>query len=91
MSYYNNNRDTLLLQYGSEFKQEGTPNLSQTDGIAPQFEMKALNELPIDKSGHIYAPRNWPVRGFMDSHMTYGMYWIFEAITKQDKGFVKRM
>ena len=80
-----------VYQYGSKFTADGVPHLNLTDGIAPQLPIKGLEFLDPTKSGRIFTPEDWPVKGFIDSHMVYGLYWIFETLKPNDLGYLKRM
>lgn len=79
------------FQYGCQFSESGVKNLYKTDGIAPQFEAKGLSTANCKQKGRLYKPEDWVVDGFVDSHMVYGLYWIFETIKVNQLGYVQRV
>ncbi len=73
-----------VWQYGSNEKDP----IWEQDGIAKQVAVKGIETISPDKGGRIYFPVDWPKRNFIDSHMLYNFDWIFDCISKGEKGYI---
>lgn len=78
-----------VWQYGSNLDQPNPDPVWEQDGIAPQCQVKGLETVPPDKGGRAFIPKNWPVKNFIDSHMLFNYFWMFECIKKGEPGYVK--
>lgn len=78
-----------VWQYGSNLDQKNADPIWQQDGVAPQCQVKDLDSPKVKKGGRAFFPSDWPKRNFIDSHMVYNYYWIFDRIQKGENGFVE--
>lgn len=77
-----------VWQYGSDLGEQQADPLRQQDGIAPQLPVKGIEQLPPDKGGRIFVPKDWPNKNFVDVHMIYSYDWIFDRIPKGYPGYI---
>ncbi|MES2556494.1 MAG: hypothetical protein V4604_10110 [Bacteroidota bacterium] len=77
-----------VWQYGSNLGEPNQDPLREQDGIAPQYAVKGIDQLPPDKGGRLFLPSDWPHKNFVDSHMIYSFDWIFDRIGKGQPGYV---
>lgn len=68
-----------IWQYGTD--ENNTPKWLQ-DGVAPQCPI-----MGIPDSKRAYIPEDAP-QGFVESHLIKNFEWIFEKLTKNEKGYV---
>ena len=73
-----------VWQYGSNEKDP----VWEQDGIARQTAVKGIETISPEKGGRLYFPKDWPKKNFIDSHMLYNYYWMFDCISKGEKGFI---
>lgn len=78
-----------VWQYGSNLDQKNADPIWQQDGVAPQCQVKDLDSPKVKKGGRVFFPSDWPKKNFIDSHMVYNYYWIFDCIQKGENGFVE--
>lgn len=83
------NKFRHVWQYGTNLDQPDADPIWLQDGVAPQTAVKGITQLPPGKGGRIFTPRDWPKRNFVDSHMVYGYYWIFERLKPGMPGYVE--
>lgn len=77
-----------VWQYGSNLGEPNADPLREQDGIAPQYAVKGIDQLPHEKGGRLFLPEDWPHKNFVDSHMIYSFDWIFDRIGKGQPGYV---
>jgi len=77
-----------VWQYGSNLDQENPDPLWEQDGIAPQCQVKGLENVKLGKGGRAFIPKDWPRKNFIDSHQPYNFDWIFERIKAGENGFI---
>lgn len=78
-----------VWQYGSNLDQPDPDPVWEQDGIAPQCQVKGLEKLPPDRGGRAFIPKDWPIKNFIDSHMLFNYFWMFERISPGQPGYVK--
>lgn len=78
-----------VWQYGTNLDQPNADPIWLQDGVAPQTAVKGIQSLPPEKGGRLFTPRDWPKRNFVDSHMVYNYYWIFELLKRGMAGYVQ--
>lgn len=77
-----------VWQYGTDLDQDSATVIAFQDGVAPQQEVKQLNQIHPEKGGRIFFPENWPNQNFINSHMIYSYDWIFDRIRPGQPGYV---
>ena len=75
-------------QYGSAFN-DGSP-VKEQDGVAPQCLAKGLDRCDPCCFGKINTPKDWPLKGFRDSHEMPQIKWIFESIPNDSPAYIRR-
>lgn len=80
-----------VWQYGSNLDQPDPDPVWEQDGIAPQCQVKGLETVSALKGGRAFIPKTWPVKNFIDSHMLFNYFWMFECIKPGEPGYVKPM
>ena len=75
-------------QYGSAFN-DGSP-VSEQDGVAPQCLAKDIDKCDPCCFGKINTPKDWPLKGFRESHEMPKIRWIFEAIPGDSPAYIRR-
>lgn len=78
-----------VWQYGSNLDQPNPDPVWEQDGIAPQCQVKGLEKVPPTKGGRAFIPKDWPTKNFVDSHMLFNYFWMFNRIKKGEPGYVK--
>ncbi len=79
-----------VWQYGTDLDQANRDAVKYQDGVAPQQCVKELGTLPVDRGGRCFFPHDWPIKGFIHSHMMYSYDWIFDRIFPGMPGYVGR-
>ncbi len=79
-----------VWQYGSNLDQENPDPIWEQDGIAPQCQVKGLENVKPGKGGRAFFPKDWPRKNFIDSHQPYNFDWIFERIKVGENGFISK-
>lgn len=77
-----------VWQYGSNLDQPDPDPVWEQDGIAPQCQVKGLETVPPGKGGRAFFPKDWPTKNFIDSHMLYNYFWMFDCIQKGENGYI---
>lgn len=78
-----------VWQYGSNLDQPNPDPVWEQDGIAPQCQVKGLEKVPPTKGGRAFIPKDWPTKNFVDSHMLFNYFWMFNRIKKGEPGYIK--
>jgi hypothetical protein len=79
-----------VWQYGSNLDQAKPDALWEQDGIAPQCQVKGLENELLKHRGRAFIPADWKKKNFIDSHMLYNFDWIFQCIKKGESGYIGR-
>ncbi len=79
-----------VWQYGSNLDQPNPDPVWEQDGIAPQCQVKGLETVPPGKGGRAFFPKGWPNKNFVDSHMLYSYFWMFECIKQGENGYIHK-
>lgn len=79
-----------VWQYGTDLDQANRDAVKYQDGVAPQQCVKELGTLAGDRGGRCFFPHDWPIKGFIHSHMMYSYDWIFDRIFPGMPGYVGR-
>lgn len=79
-----------VWQYGSNLDQPDPDPVWEQDGIAPQCQVKGLETVPPGKGGRAFFPKDWPKKNFVDSHMLYSYFWMFECIKEGENGYIHK-
>lgn len=79
-----------VWQYGSNLDQPNPDPVWEQDGIAPQCQVKGLETVPAGKGGRAFFPKDWPSKNFVDSHMLYNYFWMFENIKPGENGYIHK-
>ncbi len=87
---YDWNRCAEVWQYGTDLDQQNRDAVKFQDGVAPQRGVKELWNVHGDRGGRCYFPHDWPIKGFIHSHMMYSYDWIFDRIFPGMPGYVGR-
>jgi hypothetical protein len=74
-----------VWQIGSDLDQPTFDPIWMQDGIAPQVQVKGLEQIVGIKGGRIFFPENYTPKNFKDSHMMYNYDWIFNSIKEHRK------
>jgi hypothetical protein len=74
-----------VWQIGSDLDQPTFDPIWMQDGIAPQVQVKGLEQIVGVKGGRIFFPENYTPKNFKDSHMMYNYDWIFNSIKEHRK------
>ena len=74
-----------VWQIGSDLDQPTFDPIWMQDGIAPQVQVKDLEQIVGIKGGRIFFPKNHKCKNFVDSHMMYNYDWIFNSINEHRK------
>ena len=74
-----------VWQIGSDLDQQTFDPIWMQDGIAPQVQVKDLDQIVGIKGGRIFFPKNHKCKNFVDSHMMYNYDWIFNSIEEHRK------
>ena len=74
-----------VWQIGSDLDQPVFDPIWMQDGIAPQVQVKGLEQIVGVKGGRIFFPENYTPKNFKDSHMMYNYDWIFNSIKEHRK------
>lgn len=79
-----------VWQYGSNLDQPNPDPVWEQDGIAPQCQVKGLETVPPGKGGRAFFPKDWPSKNFVDSHMLYNYFWMFDCIKEGENGYIHK-
>lgn len=79
-----------VWQYGSNLDQPHPDPVWEQDGIAPQCQVKGLEQVIPGKGGRAFIPKDWPLKNFIDSHMLSNYSWIFDTIKPGEAGYIKQ-
>jgi hypothetical protein len=74
-----------VWQIGANLDQPTFDPIWLQDGIAPQVQVKDLEQIEGIKGGRIFFPENYKCKNFVDSHMMYNYDWIFNSIEEHRK------
>lgn len=74
-----------VWQIGCDLDQPTFDPIWMQDGIAPQVQVKDLEQIVGIKGGRIFFPKNHMCKNFVDSHMMYNYDWIFNSINEHRK------
>jgi hypothetical protein len=81
-----------VWQYGARADEKAADPIFLQDGIAPQFAVLGIEQLPTStKGGRIYIPDTYPKRklGFIKSHHLAYYDWFY-WIKPEDPGYFKQ-
>ena len=80
-----------VWQYGCNMDLPKGDVIYYHDGIAPQTQLKGLENLLPEKGGRVFIPKEWSKfkKGFLKSHHLNWFQWFF-LIKPTDRGYFKR-